>query len=146
MRHKSGRQLPIPSWQQFMAENCGWLVGHPRPRVSTSRDSQLDPDPDFVFIFIVYHFLAQKVLLDYLKPMKTIHPTQSQPIHLHIAVKPKMSKFRFFSILQVPQHQEMDFFFLLTFWDSNNLGIVEDEELQKTANIWSKRFCLKDEV
>ena len=52
MRHKSGRQLPIPSWQQFMAENCGWLVGHPRPRVSTSRDSQLDPDPDFEYLFI----------------------------------------------------------------------------------------------
>ena len=48
MRHKSGRQLPIPSWQQFMAENCGWLVGHPRPRVSTSRDSPNSriPNPD----------------------------------------------------------------------------------------------------
>ena len=121
MRHKSGRQLPIPSWQQFMAENCGWLVGHPRPRVSTSRDSQLDPDPDFVFIFIVYHFLAQKVLLDYLKPMKTIRPTQSQPIHLHIVVKPKTSKFRFFSILWVPQHQEMDRDFL--FFSVNILGL-----------------------
>ena len=59
MRHKSGRQLPIPSWQQFMAENCGWLVGHPRPRVSTSRDSQLDPDPDFEYFIYCLLFNTQ---------------------------------------------------------------------------------------
>ena len=34
MRHKSGRQLPIQSWQQFMARNCGWLVGQPHPCVN----------------------------------------------------------------------------------------------------------------
>ena len=59
MRHKSGRQLPIRSWQQFMAENCGWLVGHPRPRVSTSRDSQLDPDPDFEYFIYCLLFNTQ---------------------------------------------------------------------------------------
>ena len=34
MRHKSGRQLPIRSWQQFMARNCGWLAGQPHPCVN----------------------------------------------------------------------------------------------------------------
>ena len=55
MRHKSGRQLPIRSWQQFMARNCGWLAGC-NPPVCQHRVTPLnlgflfpnpDPDPQF---------------------------------------------------------------------------------------------------